>query len=165
MKFVSVYVVGRSPLCLISRSSSSKCTCRFGSSVPRKSTSRQIHELDNESYLINGMQSRGQVYPSTGNLSSCLFILGRGVTFLMQLQFLAPVELFLSSWRVTVFDPGGINIFYLCSFPRCVVFHVYTFIKNGTFNHCGSSKDSNKWAKNETDMYMIMHMFNFKYIF
>ena len=27
---------------------------------------------------------------------------------------------FLSSWRVTVFDPGGINFFYLCSFSSCV---------------------------------------------
>ena len=32
-------------------------------------------------------------YPSTGNLSSCFFYSG-GVNFLLQLQFLAPVELF-----------------------------------------------------------------------
>ena len=32
-------------------------------------------------------------YPSTGNLSSCFFYSGR-FNFLMQLQFLAPVELF-----------------------------------------------------------------------
>ena len=34
--------------------------------------------------------------------------------------------------------------FYLCSFCRCVVCHVCTCIQNGTFNHCGRSKDSNK---------------------
>ena len=33
-------------------------------------------------------------YTSTGNLSSCFFYSGV-VNFLMQLQFLAPVELFL----------------------------------------------------------------------
>ena len=30
----------------------------------------------------------------------------------MQLEFLAPVELFLSSWTVTVFDPGGMFFFF-----------------------------------------------------
>ena len=38
-----------------------------------------------------------QNYPSTGNLSSCFFFILGGVNFLMQLQFLAPVEIFLSS--------------------------------------------------------------------
>ena len=31
----------------------------------------------------------------------------------MQLQFLAPVEFFLSSCTVTVFEPGGIIILYI----------------------------------------------------
>ena len=39
----------------------------------------------------------------------------------MQLQFLAPVELILSSGTVTVFDLGGINIFLIYSFCRCVI--------------------------------------------
>ena len=34
-----------------------------------------------------------RAYPPTGNISSCFFYSG-GVNFLMQLQFLAPVELF-----------------------------------------------------------------------
>ena len=37
-------------------------------------------------------------YPSTGNLSSCFFFSG-GVNFLMQLQFLAPVELFFKQLK------------------------------------------------------------------
>ena len=37
-------------------------------------------------------------YPSTGNLSSCFFYSG-GVNFLMQLQFLAPVELFFKQLK------------------------------------------------------------------
>ena len=41
---------------------------------------------------------------------------------------------------VTVFDPGGIIIFLVYSFSRCVVCHVYTCIKNETLNHCGRSK-------------------------
>ena len=38
------------------------------------------------------------LYPSTGNLSSCFFYSG-GVNFLMQLQFLAPVELFFKQLK------------------------------------------------------------------
>ena len=38
------------------------------------------------------------VYPPTGNLSSCFFYSG-GVNFLMQLQFLAPVELFFKQLK------------------------------------------------------------------
>ena len=53
---------------------------------------------------------RLDMYLSTGKLSSCFFYSGR-FNFLMQLQFLALVELFLSSLRVTFFGPGGINIF------------------------------------------------------
>ena len=56
----------------------------------------------------------------------------------MQLQFLVPVELFLSSSTVAVFDPGG--IFYDLQFSRCAVCHVYTFIKEGPFNHFGRSQ-------------------------
>ena len=37
-------------------------------------------------------------FPSTGNLSSCFFYSG-GVNFLMQLQFLAPVELFFKQLK------------------------------------------------------------------
>ena len=37
-------------------------------------------------------------YPPTGNLSSCFFYSG-GVNFLMQLQFLAPVELFFKQLK------------------------------------------------------------------
>ena len=36
----------------------------------------------------------------------------------MQLQFLAPVEFFLSCWTVAVFDPGGIIIFFIYIFSR-----------------------------------------------
>ena len=36
----------------------------------------------------------------------------------MQLQFLAPVELFLKQLRVTVFV-AELLFFYLCSFSRC----------------------------------------------
>ena len=38
------------------------------------------------------------VYTSTGNISSCFFYSG-GVNFLMQLQFLAPVELFFKQLK------------------------------------------------------------------
>ena len=88
------------------------------------------------------------------------FNLGR-LIFLCSYSFWRRSNYFLSSWKVTVLTRAESIFFYLCSFPRCVFFHVYTLMKNGTFNHCGRSKDSNKWAKNETDMYMIMHMFNF----
>ena len=39
------------------------------------------------------------VYTSTGNISSCFFFYSGGVNFLMQLQFLAPVELFLKQLK------------------------------------------------------------------
>ena len=40
----------------------------------------------------------------------------------MQLQFLAPVELFFKQLKgVAVFDPGGIIIFYDVQFSRCAV--------------------------------------------
>ena len=43
-------------------------------------------------------RSRSCAYPSTGNISSCFFYSGRG-NFLMQLQFLAPVELFFKQLK------------------------------------------------------------------
>ena len=73
----------------------------------------------------------------------------------MQLQFLAPVELFFdqlkgySLWAESIF-------FYLCSFPRCVVCHVYTLIKNGTFNHCGRS---NAWNSTHHGRYVFQTAF------
>ena len=54
----------------------------------------------------------------------------RGLTCLMQLQFLAPVQFF---------DPGETIITFDLQFLRAVC-HVYIFIKMGTFNHCGRSK-------------------------
>ena len=56
-------------------------------------------------------------YPSTGNLCSCSFVLE--VNQFMQLQFLTPVELFLSSWTVAVFDLGGIMNLWFAVFPLC----------------------------------------------
>ena len=38
-------------------------------------------------------------YTSTGNLSSCFFLFWGGGNFLMQLQFLAPVELFFKQLK------------------------------------------------------------------
>ena len=48
-----------------------------------------------------------EYYPVSG----FFFCLGRRVKELVQLQFVAPVEYFLSSWTVAVFDPGGIIFF------------------------------------------------------
>ena len=45
----------------------------------------------------------------------------------MQLQFLAPVELFLSSRTVAVFDPGGIIILKILHFLRAL-FVMSTFL-------------------------------------
>ena len=59
-------------------------------------------------------------YPSTGNISSCFFYSG-GINFLMQLQFLAPVELFFKQLKGLQFLTRAESIFfYLCSFCRCV---------------------------------------------
>ena len=43
----------------------------------------------------------------------------------MQLQFLAPVELFFKQLNGCIFDPGGIIIIFDLKFSRCVVRHVY----------------------------------------
>ena len=38
----------------------------------------------------------------------------------MQLQFLAPVESFFKQLKVTVFDPDGINIFFIYAVSSAV---------------------------------------------
>ena len=59
-------------------------------------------------------------YSSTGNLSSCFFFNLGGLIFLWNYSFWRRSNYFLSSWRVTVFDPGGINIFlFMQFFPLC----------------------------------------------
>ena len=57
---------------------------------------------------------------------------------------------------VAVFDPGGIIFLYDLQFYRCAVCHVYTFIKKGTFNHCGRSK---AWNSTHHGMYVFKTAF------
>ena len=51
-------------------------------------------------------------YTPTGNISSCFFYSG-GVNFLMQLQFLAPVELFFKQLKRYSFRPGRNQYFFI----------------------------------------------------
>ena len=46
------------------------------------------------------------------------------------------------------------------SFSRCAVCHVYTFIKNGTFRHCGRS---NVWNSTHHGRYVFQTVFLEKY--
>ena len=64
----------------------------------------------------------------------------------MQLQFLAPVELFFKQLKgLPVFDPGGTNIFLFMQFFSAVRFVMSTLLSRmERSNHCGRSKDSNK---------------------
>ena len=87
----------------------------------------------------------------------------------MQLQFLALVELFFKQLNGCSFLTQAEFLFFDIQFSRRAVCHVYTFIKNGTFNHCGRSKawNSTHHGRN-TDMYIyartytIMYTYRFK---
>ena len=57
----------------------------------------------------------------------------------MQLQFLAPVELFFKQLNGCSFSPGRNHYFLTHSFSRCVR-SVHTVGGKETFNHCGRSK-------------------------
>ena len=71
---------------------------------------------------MRGKILRTSKYPSTGNLSSCFFFNLGGLIFLCSYSFWRRSNYFLSSWRVTVFDPGGINIFLFMQFlPLCEI--------------------------------------------
>ena len=94
----------------------------------------------------------------------------------MQLQFLAPVELFFKQLNGYSFWPGRNYFFYDIQFCRCAVSHVYTFIKTDKIQpfwkvRCLEQYTSwkvrvqncfffrKKWAKmSDTDMYMNMHV-------
>ena len=54
----------------------------------------------------------------------------------MQLQFLAPIELFFKAVELLQFlTRVELLFFYDLQFSRCAVCHVYTFVMKGTFNH------------------------------
>ena len=102
-------------------------------------------------------------YPSTGNLSSCFFLFweeggGRG-GLISICSYLAPVELFFKQLKGLQFSTRAeLLFFYDLQFSRCVVCHVYTFIKNGTFNHCGRS---NAWNSTHHGRYVFQTAFFF----
>ena len=101
-------------------------------------------------------------YPSTGNLSSCFFYL-RGLISLCSYSFWRRSNYFLSSWSITVIDPGGINVFFLIySFAAVRFVMSALFIKKGTFNHCGRSKAS---LVEHHGMYVFFVRYKYTYIY
>ena len=79
-------------------------------------------------------------YPSTGNLSSCFFLIWRELIGLCSYSFWRRSNYFLSSWTVAVFDPRGTVIFMMYSFfPLRGLSCLHSVIRKGIFNHCGVS--------------------------
>ena len=75
--------------------------------------------------LMTTDSAENRKYTPTGNLSSCFFVLG-GLISICSYSFWRGSNYFLSSWRVTVFDPGGINIFLFMQFFPAVRFVMST---------------------------------------
>ena len=81
----------------------------------------------------------------------------------MQLQFLAPVELFFPVERLQFLTRAELLLFIYAVFPavRFVMSTLLSRMERSTIVECQRIRTN----ENETDMYMNMHMFNLKYIF